>query len=252
MGFVCLKDFVLGRLAKDEGVHPDFFAKRRSSEKLRADREVVLAVVQRDGLALKYASDDLRADRVVALAAVAKNGLALQHASAGLRADREIVLAAVEENGLALQHAHGDVRADRGVVLAAVMRDCRALSHASEDLRADRGIVSASVRAMMEQTRPQMTVIEYAAPDDCDDVAAAVAKNQRQMTTVAAAVRGSWTRQLSWRQLYAAPDDDAGISSQYATVSSSAASTICTKNGQIGGTICEVIWGDRPSGALSL
>ena len=72
---------------------------------MEADKEVVLAAVQQDGLALQFASEDLRADREVVLAAVQQHGLALQYASAELRADREVVLAAVQQNGEALRLA---------------------------------------------------------------------------------------------------------------------------------------------------
>ena len=47
------------------------------SEKLRGDREVVLAAVKQNGNALKHAPEEWRGDREVVLAAVKQNGNAL-------------------------------------------------------------------------------------------------------------------------------------------------------------------------------
>eukprot|EP00971_Amphidinium_carterae_P068617 1358659-Amphidinium_carterae.1 len=47
---------------------------------LQADRDIVLAAVQRQGLALKYAGDSCKSDREVALAAVRHSGRALEYA----------------------------------------------------------------------------------------------------------------------------------------------------------------------------
>ena len=54
----------------------------------QADRDVVMAVVRRNGRALSFASQALRADRGVVLAAVANDGFALLYASPALRSDR--------------------------------------------------------------------------------------------------------------------------------------------------------------------
>eukprot|EP00971_Amphidinium_carterae_P071046 1404666-Amphidinium_carterae.1 len=45
-----------------------------------------------------------KADREIVLAAVRKNGLALQYASKTVRADREVVLTAVQQSQYALRH----------------------------------------------------------------------------------------------------------------------------------------------------
>eukprot|EP00971_Amphidinium_carterae_P256974 5101624-Amphidinium_carterae.1 len=72
------------------------FALRDVPERYRADREIVLAAVQENGVALKFAAEECKADRAIVLAAVRQNGLALQHAAEECKADREIVLAAVQ------------------------------------------------------------------------------------------------------------------------------------------------------------
>eukprot|EP00971_Amphidinium_carterae_P109745 2174031-Amphidinium_carterae.1 len=63
-----------------------------------ADRDVVLAAVQKNGYALQYATEALRDDREVVLAAVQENGWALQYATETLKSDSEVVLAAVQQH----------------------------------------------------------------------------------------------------------------------------------------------------------
>ena len=63
----------------------------------RAYRDLVLAAVWQDGMALRYASEELQADREIVLAAVRQDGRALCFASEELQADHEIVLAAVRQ-----------------------------------------------------------------------------------------------------------------------------------------------------------
>ena len=43
------------------------------AQKLRADKEIVLAVVQQDGSALQYAAEELRADKEIVLVAEQNN-----------------------------------------------------------------------------------------------------------------------------------------------------------------------------------
>lgn len=88
-------------------------------------RSGALTAVRCDGLALERASKELRSDREVVLAAVNNNGLALQFADTpftnnGLKADTEIVLAAVQNNGAALQHASPARREERHICMTAV------------------------------------------------------------------------------------------------------------------------------------
>jgi hypothetical protein len=53
-------------------------------------------------MALQYTSDELRADKEVVLAAVTRNGMALQYTSDELRDDKEVVLAAVTQSRYAV------------------------------------------------------------------------------------------------------------------------------------------------------
>lgn len=63
-----------------------------------ASRDIVLAAVQQNGLALKYAPDSLKASKEVVLAAVKKNGLALEFSGPAMAADVEVGQAAVMQN----------------------------------------------------------------------------------------------------------------------------------------------------------
>jgi len=61
--------------------------------------------VHQAGLALVHASAELKADRELVLTAVQRNGRALHFAVASLKSDRQIVLAAMEQNPTALELA---------------------------------------------------------------------------------------------------------------------------------------------------
>ena len=80
----------------------------------RAYRELVLAAVQQDGMALRFASAELKADRVIVLAAVQQDERALCFASAELQADHELVMASVRQGGRALDYASAELQADQG------------------------------------------------------------------------------------------------------------------------------------------
>ena len=75
---------------------------------LRADRDVVLRAVARDGVALRATVD-------VALAAIKEDARAFEYASASLTSDRGFMLAAAARNGDVLEHCA--FRTRRNVVL---------------------------------------------------------------------------------------------------------------------------------------
>lgn len=120
---------------------------KSASEAQRADRDIVLAAVSKDGWALRYASKELRADHDVVLAAVSDIGQALEYASDELRSDRDIVLAAVKRGGSALKYASDELRADRDVVLAAlVYASSDALAYASGSVTGDLEVLDFAIR----------------------------------------------------------------------------------------------------------
>jgi len=114
---------------------------------LAPNRKVAPASERQERLAqLIHSSGDLCADREVVCAAVERDGLSLKRASAKLRADREIVHVAVQQNGKALEFADIHLRSDRDIVLAAVQQDASALGYASEDLHTDHDIAFAALQ----------------------------------------------------------------------------------------------------------
>ena len=76
-----------------------------SDEKLKVDKEVILAAVKQNGYALQYADEKLKANKEVILAAVKQDGNTLQYADKKLKTNKEVVLAAVKQSGGALQYA---------------------------------------------------------------------------------------------------------------------------------------------------
>ena len=61
-----------------------------ASEKLKNNKDVVMAVVKKNGRALKYASEELKNDRDVVMVAVAENSNALNYASENLKDDKMV------------------------------------------------------------------------------------------------------------------------------------------------------------------
>ena len=80
------------KAGKDEEDN-DYFSLADADEKLKADKEVVLAAVKQNGLALEYADKKLKADKEVVLAAVKQDADALRFADKKLKADKKIVMA---------------------------------------------------------------------------------------------------------------------------------------------------------------
>eukprot|EP00931_Biecheleriopsis_adriatica_P063364 TRINITY_DN3834_c0_g1_i6.p1 TRINITY_DN3834_c0_g1~~TRINITY_DN3834_c0_g1_i6.p1 ORF type:complete len:263 (-),score=66.71 TRINITY_DN3834_c0_g1_i6:349-1137(-) len=117
----------------------------RAAEELKADKEVALAAVKRDGWALRYAAASLKADRDVVLAAVRQKGMALQYVAEELTADREVVRAAVDNHSWALQFVAARVKADKEFVLECVRRDGVSLNFVSKEMARDKDIVLAAV-----------------------------------------------------------------------------------------------------------
>eukprot|EP01048_Picozoa_sp_COSAG05_P005570 COSAG05_NODE_333_length_11249_cov_629.633094_12_plen_155_part_00 len=128
-----------------------------ASHALRADREIVIAAVSHDGLALQFASAGLRADRELVLLAVAQTVTALDYASEVLKADREFMLAVLPLKvlGWGLPDASVTLQADPKLrAMAAVLKSPMALQAVPMALRADRDIVC---MALLELERASST-----------------------------------------------------------------------------------------------
>jgi len=86
-------------------------------KKLKADKEIILAAVNRYGNYLKYADEKLRDDKEIALAAVSQTGEALKYVSKKLQNDKDVVLAALKQNSEAIQFVSKRLREDEDVLL---------------------------------------------------------------------------------------------------------------------------------------
>ena len=71
---------------------------RYASDKLLADKELMIEAVNADGQELYYASQELRDDKDVVLAAVKKKWLIIKFASFRLRGDKDVAMAALSQN----------------------------------------------------------------------------------------------------------------------------------------------------------
>ena len=110
------------------------------------DKDIVLAAVNQDGMALEYAHDDLKDNREVVEAALESEGVALRYASQALKSDKDVILAAVRKNGSALQYVNDEFKQDREVVLAAVKKNGYAFRFASDALKGNGDVVKAAVQ----------------------------------------------------------------------------------------------------------
>jgi hypothetical protein len=106
----------------------------------REDRDIVLAAVQKDGLALQHASDEFYNNHDIMYAAVQQNVSALQSASEVLKADRKFMLVAVQQNGEALAYAPENLKADSEIVLAAEKQNEEAPQDVPQELTDNKNV----------------------------------------------------------------------------------------------------------------
>lgn len=147
-----------------------------TNKKFNADKEIVLAAVKNDGLALEYACEELRADREIVLTAVKNDSLALRFACEKFKSDREIVLAAVKKNGYALEYASNKLKTDKEVVFVAIKDGWASLEYASDELKTDKNFVLEAIK----HSEYSFEILEYASAElkaDKDVVLAAVKKD---------------------------------------------------------------------------
>ena len=122
-------------------IKKDGSALKHASKKLKNNREVVIAAVEKNAYALKYVSKELQADKEVVMAAVKQRGITLQYVSKKLQADKEVVMAAVKQYGLALQYASKELQADKDIVIAAAIKSITALKYASIKMQKDSDVL---------------------------------------------------------------------------------------------------------------
>jgi len=91
------------------------------------DRDLVLAAIKIDGMALRYADANLKKDKELVLAAVKQEAEAFQYADKHLLEDKSVVLEAIKLNGRAYYFASKQVQSDKDVMLAALRQDINVL-----------------------------------------------------------------------------------------------------------------------------
>ena len=112
---------------------------------VKNEREVLEAVLKKDGLLIQYDAYKLDENTDYVSIAVSQNGMALNFASEDLKKDFTIVKKAVRNNGLALQYSE-EFQNNFEIVEEAVSQNGMALKFASEDLKKDSKIVKKAVR----------------------------------------------------------------------------------------------------------
>ena len=121
------------------------------SERLRHDRDVVLAAIKENHLAIEYAGEEFDEDseimsayqkgnpplsnRQQVLAAIEKDPMAIGEVSEEFWDDKEVMLAAVKRNGNLFIYASDRLKDDEDILLAAVPTNARALGLASRRIQ---------------------------------------------------------------------------------------------------------------------
>lgn len=130
----------------------------RSLNDLRNDRQVVLAAVRQNGMALIYANEEHRDDREVVLEATRQNGLAILAASEELKRDRDFILAALRKNRWVFAYIDPSLQADpeiatyRQPITIAFLTSQQNNLNSLEDLRrrTENPLIEATIDAFME------------------------------------------------------------------------------------------------------
>lgn len=117
------------------------------STDLRDDKDVVLAVIKKNGYALQYASKRLRDNELIVLEAVSDYGLVLSFVSDRLKDNKDIVMAAVNDCGNSIEYASKKLRNDKDIALIALKNDSFAFEYLSEDLKNDKEIATITVKS---------------------------------------------------------------------------------------------------------
>lgn len=116
-----------------------------ASEEIRSDLGVVMTAVKNNGQVWRFASDTLQNNRELAMLTVQRNPGMLRHLSEEFQNDHEVVMAAVQKNGYALQFASPALRGNREIVITAVRSNQSALQYATDEIRNDPAVKKVSI-----------------------------------------------------------------------------------------------------------
>ena len=106
------KEFMMDAIA-----HKASWVLAYASDKLLADKELMLKAVKVDGQALYYASQELRNDKEVVLEAVKNKWLIIKYASKSLRSDKDIAMEVLKQNKEARIYLTDEILKDKDIDL---------------------------------------------------------------------------------------------------------------------------------------
>ena len=98
-------------------IETGYFSLQDADQKLKADKEIVLAAVKHQGNALTEADKTLQSDKEIVLAAVNQDPWVLEHTIKKFKADKEVVITAVKKDGGTLKFADKNLKNDKKIVL---------------------------------------------------------------------------------------------------------------------------------------
>ena len=99
------------------------------SNKIRLNRDCVIAAISNDSSNLKYADESLKKDMKFALELVKLNGRVLNYIDDSLKSDKQIVLAAVQESVYAIKFCSDSLLADEEFICEAYKRNPDIISY---------------------------------------------------------------------------------------------------------------------------
>lgn len=111
----------------------------------KADRDIALAAIARDGFNLHY-FPLFNNDKEIVKIAVSMKGSALLYASEAMKDDREIVVHALHQTQQAYHYISQRLRKDISLAMSAVLRDGLLLYYAEESLKDEESVVLAAVK----------------------------------------------------------------------------------------------------------
>lgn len=113
--------------------------------KLLNNKNLILAAVRHNGMALEYAHPDLKKDKEVVLVAIKQNGMALQFANSSLRKNKEIVLSAIRSKGKAFVFASPALKNNKQFILNAIHSNDTVFKYIGRAFQADKKIIMTAI-----------------------------------------------------------------------------------------------------------
>ena len=126
---------------------------------MKANREVVMATVMKDGYMLKSVSPTFKGDKEIVMAAVKNYGLAIISASHEMKQDKDVAMAAVMNNGKALNYISSTLKGDKDVVMAALRNNGDVFFAASHDLQRNQKMIEFAIEHGHVPTREQTAIL---------------------------------------------------------------------------------------------